>query len=118
MTDGATTVLSKLETVLDMDAESILRQSLQSFIATKMMQVQQRISQLYLDHQRFTQKYEMSLEAFQQALDVLEEQSEEEATIRGVSLLEAVADSRWWAHVQEDLATETSRLVQLQALEQ
>ena len=50
------------------------------------------------------------------ALEALEEQPEEEATLQGVPLLEAVADSRWWAHVQEELATETAKLEQLQAL--
>jgi hypothetical protein len=27
-----------------------------------------------------------------------------------------MADSRWWAHGQEDLAAETAKLAQLQAL--
>ena len=116
MTDAATAVLSKLEALLDMDGETILTQSLRGFIAEKMLQVQQRISQLYLEHQRFVHKYGESLDAFLQALDALEEQPEEDATIHGVPLLEAVADSRWWAHVQEDLATETAKLEQLQAL--
>ena len=116
MTDAATAVLSKLEALLDMDVETILTQSLRGFIAEKIRQVQQRISHLYLEHQRFVHKYGMSLDAFLQALDVLEDRSEEDATIQGVSWLEAVADSRWWAHVQEELATETDKLAQLQTL--
>jgi hypothetical protein len=31
--------------------------------------------------------------------------------------LEAVTDSRWWAHVQDDLAAETAKLEQLQTLQ-
>ena len=111
MTDVATAVLSKLEALLDMDGETILTQSLRGFIAEKTLQVQQRISQLYLEHQRFVHKYGESLDAFfLQALDALEDQPEEDAaTIYGVPLLAAVADSRWWTHVQEDLATETAK---------
>ena len=99
-----------------MDVETILAQSLHSFIAERMAQAQQRSSQLYVEQPRFVRKYGMSLEAFMQALDTLEDQPEEDATIQGVPMLEAVADSRWWAHVQEDLATETAKLEQLQAL--
>jgi hypothetical protein len=40
----------------------------------------------------------------------------EAATFHGVPLVEAVTDSRWWAHVQDDLATETAKVQQLQAL--
>ena len=64
MTDAATAVLSKLEALLDMDGETILTQSLRGFIAEKTLQVQQRISQLYLEHQRFVHKYGESLDAF------------------------------------------------------
>ena len=116
MTDGTTIVLSKLASVLDMDAEAILAQSLRDFMAEQIAQSQQRISQCYVEHQRFLRKYGMSWEAFLYALEALEEQPEEEATLQGVPLLEAVADSRWWAHVQEELAAETVKLEQLQAL--
>jgi hypothetical protein len=116
MSDAATAVLSKLAALLDMDAETILTQSLQGFVAEKLTQVQQRMSQLYLEQQRFVRKYGMSLDAFLRTLEALEDQSEEDTTVQGVPLLEAVADSRWWAHVQEDLATATATLEQLQAL--
>jgi hypothetical protein len=99
-----------------MDAEAILAQSLRGFVAEQMVQLQQRISQFSVEHQRFLRKYGMPLEAFLHTLEALEEQPEEDAMIRGVPLLEAVADSRWWAHVQEDLAAETAKLEQLQAL--
>ena len=116
MTDGTTAVLSKLAALLDMDAEAILSQSLRGFVAEQMAQSQQRISQFSGERQRFLQKYGMPLEVFIRALEALEEQPEEDATLHGVPLLEAVADSRWWAHVQEDLAAETAKFEQLQAL--
>ena len=116
MMDGTTTVLSRLASVLDMDAEAILAQSLHDFVAEQIALSQQRMSQGYMEHQRFLQKYGMPWEAFMRALEALEEQPEEEVTLQGVPLLEAVADSRWWAHVQEELATETAKLEQLQAL--
>ncbi len=116
MTDGTTSILSTLASVLDMDTEAILAQSLHDFVAEQIAQSQQRMSQCYMEHQRFLRKYSMPWEAFMRALEALEEQPEEEATLQGVPLLEAVADSRWWAHVQEELATETVNLEQLQAL--
>jgi hypothetical protein len=116
MTDGTTAVLSKLAAVLDMDAEGILAQRLRGFIAEQLAQSQQRISQFSVEHQRVLRKYGIPLEAFLRALEALEEQPEEDATFHGVPLVEAVADSRWWAHVQENLATETAKFEQLQAL--
>lgn len=116
MMDGTTTVLSRLASVLDMDAEAILAQSLHDFVAEQIALSQQRMSQGYMEHQRFLRKYGMPWEGFMRALEALEEQPEEEATLQGVPLLEAAADSRWWAHVQEELATETVKLEQLQAL--
>ena len=116
MTDGTTAVLSKLAAVLDMDAEGILAQSLRGVVAEQLAQSQQRISQLSVTHQRFRRQYGMPLEAFLRALENLEEAPEEAATFHGVPLVEALADSRWWAHVQEDLATETAKFEQLQVL--
>jgi hypothetical protein len=116
MTDGTTAVLSKLAALLDMDAAGILAQSLRGFVAEQLAQSQQRISQLSVTHQRFLRKYGMPLEAFLRALEAVEEEPEEVATFHGVPLLEALADSRWWAHVQEELATETAKFEQLQAL--
>ena len=116
MTAGTTAVLSKLAALLDMDAEGILAQSLRGFVAEQLAQSQQRISQFSVAHQRFLRKYGMPLEAFLRALEALEEEPEEAATFHGVPLVEALADSRWWAHVQEDLATETAKFEQLQAL--
>ena len=116
MTDATTAVIAKLETVLSMDAESILTQSLHRFVAAMIEQTQQRISQSYLDHQRFLRKYGMPLDAFMRALEAREDHPEENAQLEGVPLLEAVADSRWWVHVQEELAAATTRLEQLQAL--
>jgi hypothetical protein len=116
MTIGTTAVLSKLAALLDMDAEGILAQSLRGFIAEQMAQSQQRISQLSVEHQRFLRKYGLPLEAFLRALEALEDQPEEDTTFHGVPLVEVVADSRWWAHVQEELAAETAKFEQLQAL--
>jgi len=116
MTDGTTSILSTLASVLDMDVEAILAQSLRDFVTEQIAQSQQRISQCYMEHQRFLRKYGMPWDAFMRALEALEEHPEEDATLHGVPLLEAVADSRWWAHVQEELAAETAKLEQLQAL--
>jgi len=116
MMEGTTAVISTLSALLDMDAEAILAQSLRGFVAEQMAQLQQRISQLSVEHQRFRRKYGMPWEAFMRALETLDDQPEEDATLHGVPLLEAMADSRWWAHVQEDLAAATVKLEQLQAL--
>jgi hypothetical protein len=117
MTDATTVVLSKLAAMLELDADTILTQSVQGFVNDTITQTQKKISELYIEHQRFQQKYGMSLEAFMRDLDALEEDAEENATIQGVPWLEAVSDSRWWAHVQDDLAAETTKLEQLQTLQ-
>jgi hypothetical protein len=57
-----------------MDAEGILAQSLRGLIAEQLAQLQQRISQFSVVHQRFLRKYGMPLEAFVRALEALEEQ--------------------------------------------
>lgn len=117
MTEATTQIITTLAAVLAVDAEEILAQSLQRFVVEQIGQAQQRLSQGYLAQQRFVQKYGMSLHAFLQNLEAVEEQPEENVTIHGVPLLEALADSRWWAHVQEALDAETHRLAQLQALQ-
>jgi hypothetical protein len=117
MTDATTVVLSKLAAMLELDADTILTQSVQSFVNDTIVQTQKKISQLYIEHQRFLHKYGMSLEAFIRNLDALEEDAAEDAMIHGVPWLEAVTDSRWWAHVQDDLAAETTKLEQLQTLQ-
>jgi hypothetical protein len=117
MTDATTVVLSKLAAMLELDADTILTQSVQGFVNDTITQTQKKISELYIEHQRFQRKYGMSFEAFMQVLEELEEDAEEDATIHGVPWLEAVADSRWWAHVQDDLAAETAKLEQLQTLQ-
>jgi hypothetical protein len=117
MTDATTVILSKLAALLELDTDAIRTQSVQGVVNDTIAQTQKKISQLYLEHQRFQHKYDMSLEAFLQTLDALEEDAEEDATIQGVPWLEAVTDSRWWPHVQDDLAAETAKLEQLQTLQ-
>ena len=82
-----------------------------------MMAAQCRVGQLYLDDQQFSRKYGMDRAGLNQALDVLEEEPQRgEAQINGVSHLEAVADSRWWEHVVEDLAAAIVQVEQLHLL--
>ena len=64
MTEATTHIISKLEALLAIDAEAILTQSLQRFVAEQIVHTQQRLSQLYLENQRFLHKYGMPLEAF------------------------------------------------------
>ena len=64
MTDVTTIVLSKLAAVLDMEAEAILAQSLHDFMAEQIAQSQQRMSQCYMEHQRFLRKYGMPSKHF------------------------------------------------------
>jgi hypothetical protein len=82
MMDETTTVLSKLASVLDMDTEAILAQSLRDFVAEQITLSQQRMSQGYMEHQRFLRKYGMPWEAFLHALEALEERPEEDTTFR------------------------------------
>ena len=118
MTDLTNTIIPSLGEVLNMEAEEVLRQSLQAFLAKKIVEAQCRLGQLYVEDQRFSHKYGMEYAALNQALDALEGQAEGgEAEIKGVSLPEAVADSRWWEHVVEDLAAAMVRLEHLRVLQ-
>ena len=118
MTERSTIIVAGLGKVLHMQAEEILRQSLQGFLKAKLMEAQCRVGQLYLDDQQFSRKYGMDRAGLNQALDALDEEPQgREAQTNGVSHLEAVADSRWWEHVVEDLAAAMVQVEQLQLLQ-
>jgi len=118
MNDLTDTLIPSLAEALNMEAEEVLKQSLQGFLVKKIVEAQCQVGQLYVEEQRFSHKYGMEHAALNQALEALEGRAEEGgAEIKGISLLEAVADSRWWEHVVEDLATARVRLEQLQLLQ-
>jgi hypothetical protein len=76
------------------------------------------IGKLYLRDQSLRQKYEMSLEELNEALGSLENlPNYEEAKIRGIPVLEAVADTRSWEHVIERLIGEEKKLQELLSLQ-
>ena len=59
-----------------------------------------RIGKLHLEDQLLRQKYQMGLEELNEALGKLENlRNYEEAEIRGIPVLEAVADTRSWKHI-------------------
>ena len=60
------------------------------------------------------EKYGMSLEDLCKVLDGMENKEKyEEKEIKGVSILEAVSDTRRWEHVIEDLEREEARYMKL-----
>ena len=77
-----------------------------------------KIGQLYLGDRLLRQKYEMDLEELNETLGKLEIlRNYEEAEIRGIPVLEAVADTRSWEHIIERLMGEEKKLQELLSLQ-
>ena len=75
---------------------------------------EKRIGKLWFEYDMLNKKYGMSLEDLCKVLDKIEtEERYEEKEIRGVSILEAVSDTRRWKHILEDLETEEARYMKL-----
>ncbi len=77
-----------------------------------------KIGKLHLEDQLLRQKYQMGLEELNEALGKLENlRNYEEAEIRGIPMLEAVADTRSWEHIVERLTREEKKLQELSGLQ-
>ena len=78
---------------------------------------ERRIGKLHLKEQRLRQKYQMNLEELAQVLEKLESAEDYEAqTVNGIPVLEAVADTRAWEHLLQNLEEEEKKLSELDAL--
>ena len=78
------------------------------------MKCEKGIDKLWLENDMLNKKYCMNLEDLCKVLEKMEkEERYEEKEIRGVSILEAVSDTRRWKHVAEDLEMEEARYMKL-----
>ncbi len=79
--------------------------------------IERRIGKFYLQEQKLRQKYQMNLEELAHALEKLESAEDYETQmINDIPVLEAVADTRAWEHLLENLAEEEKKLFELAAL--
>ena len=77
-----------------------------------------QIGELYFEDQLLRRKYEMGLEDLNDALERLENlPNYGEAKIRGIPILEAVADTRSWEHINERLIGKEKKLQELLSLQ-
>jgi hypothetical protein len=88
------------------------------FVADQIAESEMQTGKLHLEDQLLRRKYEMSLEELNEALERLENlPNYGEAKIRGISVLEAVADTRSWEHIIERLRNEEKKLQELLGLQ-
>jgi hypothetical protein len=98
--------------------DELLTRMFANFIANQIAENEMKIGELHLEDQLLRQKYEMGLEDLIEALERLENlPNYEEAKIRGVPVLEAVADTRSWEHTIERLIGEEKKLQELLSLQ-
>lgn len=109
--------LLRVADILGVGEDDLLTRMFDNFIANQIAESEMRIGKLYLRDQSLRQKYEMGLEELNEALESLENlPNYEEAKIRGVPVLEAVADTRSWEHTIERLRGEEKKLQELSGL--
>lgn len=112
--------ISEIANVLEMDKEKLLLSSVARFLDDAISGSEKRIGKLYLEDSLLCKKYGLDLDALCKAIQSLEMQDRyEEKEIKGISVLEAVSDSRRWEHIKENLKKEEikhDKLVQLNEL--
>lgn len=108
--------IPKVAGILGISEDALLQEMTSRFIKEKIADSERRIGKFHLKEQKLRQKYQMNLEELAQALEKLESTEDYEAqTINGVPVLEAVADTRAWEHLLENLAEEEEKLSELVA---
>lgn len=109
--------IPKVAGILGISEDALLREMTSRFIKEKIADSERRIGKFHLKEQKLRQKYQMNLEELTQLLEELESAEDYEAqAINGIPVLEAVADTRAWEHLSENLEEEEKRLSELVAL--
>lgn len=110
--------LLKVADILGLGEEELLTGMFADFIADQIAESEMKIGKLHFEDQLLRWKYEMSLEELNEALERLGNlPNYEEAKLRGIPVLEAVADTRSWEHIIERLRREEKRLQELLSLQ-
>ena len=111
--------IPKVAGILGMSEDALLREMTSHFIKEKIVDSERRIGKFHLKEQKLRHKYQMNLEELAQILEKLESAEDYEGqTINGIPVLEAVADTRTWEHLLENLAEEEKKLSELTVLVQ
>ena len=109
--------VSKVASIVGLSEETLLNRMVAHFIRSEMARSEAGIGRLHLEDQRFRHKYGMDLPELEAELEALEERNGDEAqVINDIPVLEAVADTRAWEHVKENLEAEGGRLYELREL--
>jgi Mlc titration factor MtfA (ptsG expression regulator) len=107
----------KVAHVLGVSQETLMAEMMTQLIEEKTTESEKKIGKLHFEDRTLQQKYGVSLEELKKRLDELEgAESYEGQTIEGIPVLEAVADTRAWEHVVENMAEEEKRLMELMRL--
>ncbi|MCK4733043.1 MAG: hypothetical protein KAT65_11355 [Methanophagales archaeon] len=92
----------------------LIAESISNFVEGEISRCEKRIGKLWLENDMLNKKYGMTLEDLCKVLDKREnEERYEEEEIKGISILEAVSDTRKWEHLLEDLEKEEARYMKL-----
>ncbi len=109
--------IPKVADILGMSEDGLLQEMTSHFIKERIADSERRIGRLHLKEQKLRQKYQMNLEELARVLEKLESAEDYETqTINGIPVLEAVADTRTWEHLLENLEEEEKKLSELAAL--
>ena len=107
----------KVARVLGVSQETLMVEMMTQLIEKRMAESEKKIGKLHFEDWTLQRKYGMRLEELKKKLDELEgAESYEGQTIESIPVLEAVADTRAWEHVVENLAKEETRLGELMRL--
>ncbi|RJS84941.1 hypothetical protein CW713_02040 [Methanophagales archaeon] len=106
--------IARVAEIFGIDRNRLIAESISNFVEGEILKCEKRIGKLWLENDMLNKKYGTSLEDLCKVLDKMEnEERYEEKEIKGVSILEAVSDTRKWEHVLEDLEKEEKRYMKL-----
>jgi len=106
--------IARVAEIFGLDRNRLIVESISNFVDGEISKCEKRIGKLWFENDMLNKKYGVSLEDLCKVLDKIEtEERYEEKEIRGVSILEAVSDTRRWKHIAEDLETEEARYMKL-----
>lgn len=96
--------------IFGIDRSRLIAKSISDFVESEISKCEKRIGKLWIENDMLNKKYGMTLEDLCKVLDKMENKERyEEKEIKGVSILEAVSDTRKWEHILEDLEKEEKR---------
>ena len=102
--------IARVAEIFGIDRSRLIAKSISNFVESEISNCEKIIGKLWLENDMLNKKYGMSLEDLCKVLDKMEnEERYEEKEIKGVSILEAVSDTRRWEHILEDLEKEEKR---------